>query len=181
VSSSTPAPEAAPPSAPSGRGGRLARRGGRGRGRRRRALVPFAIAALLTFVALSFLLARYLNTETQERGAVFALLQDQARGDARAMLGRLEGCAEDPRCAATTDDNARRLERPGEVKILAYDSATAYALGSARGPTRVAWTVIDRGLPVVQCVDVERRGSVLAGRAIRLHRLSAPIDRQGTC
>jgi hypothetical protein len=45
----------------------------------------------------------------------------------------------------------------------------------------VAWTVIDRGLPVVQCVEVQRTGTVLAGRAIRLRRLSAPIDRQGTC
>ncbi len=97
------------------------------------------------------------------------------------MLQRLDGCAPDPRCAATIRANARRLTRPGEVKILAYDSETAYALGSKRGPTRVAWTVIDRGLPVVQCVDVERAGTVLAGRAIRLRRLSPPIDRQGTC
>jgi hypothetical protein len=33
----------------------------------------------------------------------------------------------------------------------------------------------------VQCVDVQRAGTVLAGRAIRLRRLSPPIDRQGTC
>ena len=147
----------------------------------RRALIPLAVIGVLAFLAVSLLLARYLNTEGQERGAVFALLQAQARGDARAMLARLDGCAKEPRCAATTRSNARRLERPGEVKILAYDSKTAYALGSARGPTRVAWTVIDRGLPVVQCVDVQRAGTVLAGRAIRLRRLSPPIDRQGSC
>jgi hypothetical protein len=41
--------------------------------------------------------------------------------------------------------------------------------------------VIDNGLPVVQCVDGERTGTVLAGRAIRLRHLSPPIDRQGTC
>ena len=147
----------------------------------RRALIPLAVIGVLAFLAVSLLLARYLNTEGQERGAVFALLQAQARGDADAMLARLDGCKRDPRCAATTRSNARRLERPGEVKILAYDSKTAYALGAARGPTRVAWTVIDRGLPVVQCVDVQRTGTVLAGRAIRLRRLSPPIDRQGTC
>jgi hypothetical protein len=147
----------------------------------RRTLIPLVAAGVLLFAAVSFLLARYLNTEVQERGAVFALLQAQARGDAPAMLGRLDGCAADPPCAATTRRNAARLRRPGEVKILAYDSKTAYALGSERGPTRVAWTVIDRGLPVVQCVDVERAGTVLAGRAIRLRRLSPPIDRQGTC
>src|SRR3954451_23621953 len=97
------------------------------------------------------------------------------------MLDRLDGCTRDPSCARTTRENARRLKRRGEVKILAYDSKTAYALGSARGLTRVAWTVIDRGLPVVQCVDVDRAGTVLAGRAIRLRRLSPPIDRQGSC
>jgi hypothetical protein len=147
----------------------------------RRVVIPFVVVAALLFLAVSALLARYLNTESQERGAVFALLQAQARGDADAMLERLDGCAGDPRCVATTRRNARRLKRPGEVKILAYDSATSYALGAARGPTRVAWTVIDRGLPVVQCVEVQRRGTVLAGRAIVLRRLSAPIDRQGSC
>jgi hypothetical protein len=147
----------------------------------RRALIPLAAAGVLVFLAISLLLARYLNTESEERGAVFALLQAQARGDGNGMLKRLDGCATDPRCAETTRANAKRLQRPGEVKILAYDSATAYALGSKRGPTRVAWTVVDRGLPVVQCVDVERAGTVLTGRVIRLRRLSPPIDRQGSC
>jgi hypothetical protein len=147
----------------------------------RRTLIPLVAAGVLAFAAVSVLLARYLNTEGQERGAVFAVLQAQARGDAGAMIARIDGCTTDPRCAATARGNARRLRRPGDVKILAYDSKTAYALGAARGPTRVAWTVIDRGLPVVQCVDVERTGTVLAGRAIRLRRLSPPIDRQGVC
>jgi hypothetical protein len=97
------------------------------------------------------------------------------------MLARLDGCARDPACAVVERRNARRLRRPGDVKILAYDSKTAYALGAARGSTRVAWTIIDRGLPVVQCVDVERTGTALVGRAIRLRRLSPPINRQGVC
>ncbi len=139
------------------------------------------LLGVVVFLAVSFELARYLNTETQERNAVFDLLRDQARGDAAAMIDRLDGCAADPRCRATATRNAARLRRAGEVKILAYDSQTSYALGAKRGPTRVAWTVIDRGLPVVQCVDVQRTGTVLAGRAIRLRRLSPPIDRQGTC
>ena len=147
----------------------------------RRALISLVAVGVLAFLAISLLLARYLNTESEERGAVFALLQAQARGDAHGMLDRLDGCAEQPACAAAARGNAQRLKRPGEVKILAYDSETAYALGNKRGPTRVAWTVIDRGLPVVQCVDVERTGTVLAGRAIRLRRLGPPIDRQGSC
>ena len=147
----------------------------------RRVLIPLVLAGVALFLAASFELARFLNTESQERGAVFALLQAQARGDARGMIARIEGCATDPRCTATAIRNARGNRRAGEVKILAYDSKTAYALGDKQGPTRVAWTVIDNGLPVVQCVEVERTGTVLAGRAIRLRRLSPPIDRQGTC
>jgi hypothetical protein len=136
-------------------------------------------AGVLAFLAISFLLARYLTTENRERDAVYALLRDQARGDAAAMLARLHGC--DTRCRAAVNADARRLARPGTVKILSYDSSTAYALGSASGPTRVAWTIVDRQLPVVQCVEVQRVGSVLTGRAINLRRLSVPIDRQGTC
>jgi hypothetical protein len=147
----------------------------------RRTLIPLIALAVVAFLAISFELARYLNTETQERNAVYVLLKDQARGDARAMISRLYRCDADPTCTATATRNAARLRRAGKVKILAYDSKTSYALGTARGPTRVAWTVIDNGLPVVQCVDVERTGTVLAGRAIRLRRLSPPIDRQGTC
>jgi hypothetical protein len=145
----------------------------------RRRLVSFVALGAIVFLAISFLLARYLSTENRERDAVYALLRDQARGDARAMLERLDGC--DARFRANVEANARRLERAGEVKILAYSSSTSYSLGHAEGPTRVAWTIVNRQLPVVQCVQVERTGNVLAGATINLLRLSVPIDRQGTC
>jgi hypothetical protein len=145
----------------------------------RRRLVPLIAIGVVLFVAISLLLARYLTNENRERDAVYALLRDQARGDARAMLERLEAC--DARCRANVEADARRLERAGEVKILAYDSSTSYALGHAEGPTRVAWTIVNRQLPVVQCVEVERTGNVLTGTTISLRRLSVPIDRQGTC
>jgi hypothetical protein len=145
----------------------------------RRRLVTLIAFGAIVFVAISFLLARYLSTENRERDAVYALLRDQARGDAPAMLERLDGC--DARCRANVEANARRLKRAGEVKILAYSSSTSYALGHAEGPTRVAWTIVNRQLPVVQCVQVERTGNVLAGTTINLRRLSVPIDRQGTC
>jgi hypothetical protein len=145
----------------------------------RRRLVTLIAVGAIVFLAISFLLARYLSTENRERDAVYALLRDQARGDARAMLERLDGC--DARCRANVEANARRLKRAGEVKILAYSSSTSYSLGHAEGPTRVAWTIVNRQLPVVQCVQVERTGNVLAGATINLRRLSVPIDRQGTC
>jgi hypothetical protein len=144
----------------------------------RRAKLLIAVG-VVAFLAISFVLARYLTTENRERDAVYALLKDQARGDAPAMLARLDGC--DARCRAAVQSDARRLKRPGEVKILAYDSSTSYALGGASGPTRVAWTIINRQLPVVQCVEVRRGGNVLTGATISLRRLSVPIDRQGTC
>jgi hypothetical protein len=34
---------------------------------------------------------------------------------------------------------------------------------------------------VVQCVEVQRTGSVLTGRAINLRRLSVPIDSTASC
>jgi hypothetical protein len=146
---------------------------------RRPRVIAFIAVGVIVFVAISFLLARYLSTENRERDAVYALLRDQARGDARAMLDRLTAC--DARCRANVAYDARRLERAGDVKILAYTSSTSYALGHAEGPTRVAWTIVNRQLPVVQCVQVERTGNVLTGATINLRRLSVPIDRTGTC
>jgi hypothetical protein len=145
----------------------------------RRRKVLFAAVGVVVFLGISLLLARYLTTENTERDAVYALLRDQARGDARAMLARLDAC--DAPCRANVEADARKLARPGEVKILAYTSSTSYALGGAEGPTRVAWTIVNRQLPVVQCVQVQRTGNVLAGRGINLRRLSVPIDRQGSC
>jgi hypothetical protein len=145
----------------------------------RRRKVLLAAVGAIAFLGISLLLARYLSTENRERDAVYALLRDQARGDPAAMLARLDAC--DAQCRANVEADARRLARPGEVKILAYQSSTAYALGGAEGPTRVAWTIVNRQLPVVQCVEVQRTGSVLAARGINLRRLSAPIDRQGSC
>jgi hypothetical protein len=45
----------------------------------------------------------------------------------------------------------------------------------------VAWTIVNRQLPVVQCVEVQRTGSVLTGRAIDLRHLSVPITSTGSC
>jgi hypothetical protein len=145
---------------------------------RRRA--PLIALAVLVFLAISLELARYLSTESTERDEVHKLLTAEARGDGRQMLAQLHGCG-DAACRATVLRSARALKRRGAVKIVDYESGTSYALGAATGKTRVAWTSLEQGLVVVQCVTVRRSGSALAGRSVTLLRISAPIDRQGSC
>lgn len=144
---------------------------------RARTIVILAVAGV-TFVAVSALVARWLNADGVERRAVVALLEEQARGDAAAMLQRLE-CA-DERCRGQARANARRLRAPGEVEIARYDSDTSHALGSATGPTRVVWITPGR-LTTVQCVVVDRDGGLLSGPSVSLVSISAPIERESSC
>lgn len=136
--------------------------------------------AVLVFLAVSVLLARFLQTENVERDDVLAVLQAQAAGDARGMLARLDGCGSQAGCAATVRSNAARLRRGGSVKILSLSSRTAYSLTGSTGSTRVAWTVIGR-LPVVQCVRVRRSGNFFGGMSVRLLSIGAPIQNEADC
>jgi hypothetical protein len=131
-------------------------------------------------VVCAFVLARWLTTENGERGRVVDLLDAQARGDVDAMLGEIDGCAARPTCAAAVRANASALRSPGKVEIVAYDSATSYALGATSGPTRVVWRTPDR-LTTVQCVQVRRTGSVLSGLSVNVTALSEPIRRTASC
>lgn len=140
-----------------------------------------AAVVLVAFVAVAVALGRWLTVENAERDRVAELLEAQLAGDADAMLAELEpGCMQRPACVGTVRANAERLRGPGELEIVAYDSATGYALGSATGPTRVVWRAGDR-LTTVQCVGVRREGSIVAGTSVSLTGLSAPIDREGAC
>jgi hypothetical protein len=145
------------------------------RWRRRRLLIA---SGVLVFLAISFLLARWLALENVERDDIVTLLAAEARGDAKAMLAQLRGC--DRSCRANVISDARRLKRPGTVLILADQSQTAYSLTGAVGETRVAWKAASR-LPVVQCVKVERSGNVLSGLVIRLLAVSVPIPDTADC
>ena len=142
----------------------------------------FVIAtAAVVFLAVSFVVARWLTQDNRERGAVTDLLRAQARGDVPAMLGVLTGCASDERCRSLAERNARTLRRPGPVRILRYDSSTAHALGDERGPTRVAWSGADGADIVVQCIDVERRGLALVDSDVVLASIGTPIDGEASC
>ena len=136
----------------------------------------------MLFVIISGLLARFLSVENTERDADLALIQAQARGDARGMIDRIAGCRTSPACRRSVAANVAnpRLRRAGGVEILQLTSATAYSLTGSSGKTRLAWTVIGQ-LPVVQCVGVRRTGNPLSGISVTLTSLSAPIPNEADC
>jgi hypothetical protein len=139
-------------------------------------------AAVVAFLGVSALVARWLAADARERAAVVRLLEAQARGDAAAMAAELTGC--EARCRATAGALAERLDGPGEVEVVRYDSATARALGAETGPTRVVWQRGTGGadaLPTVQCVTVRRTGSALAGPQVDLVAIGPPIGREAGC
>jgi hypothetical protein len=142
--------------------------------------VTTIVLAVVLFVAISGLLARFLSAEGVERDDIFAVLKAQAAGNVQAMLDDQAGCRQRPRCVARTRSNAATLRRSGSVKILTLASPTAHTLTGATGQTRVAWTVIGQR-PVVQCVEVRRTGDFLRGIAVTLVSISEPIPNEADC
>jgi G:T/U-mismatch repair DNA glycosylase len=141
----------------------------------KRVLVAVAVVA---FLGVSVVVARWLSADTDERGQVVELLRAQSRGDVGGMLRWLH--CRDPACVAVVRDNARRLRGHGDVKIPLYQSGTAHALHARTKQTRVVWFTPGR-LTTVQCVLVRRTGNVFAGTSVSLLRLSAPIGRESSC
>jgi hypothetical protein len=144
-------------------------------GRVKRLLIAAGVIAVL---AISAIVARWINNDTVERGKVTELLRAQAKGDAAKML-TLVDCP-DQACERRLRANARTLQGRGDLKIALYQSQTAHALRSRTKPTRVVWFTPGR-LTTVQCVLVERKGNVFAGTSVSLLRLSAPIARESSC
>jgi hypothetical protein len=140
---------------------------------------PLIIVAVVAFLGISLVIARWLNNDTVERAKVTQLLEAQIQGDAGEMLRHLEDC-DDPGCVATVRRNAQRLRAEGELKIALYQSQTAHALGSRTRFTRVVWFTPER-LTTVQCVLVRRKGNVFAGTTVSLLRVTAPIGREASC
>ncbi len=143
----------------------------------RNSLIALGVVVFLVFSAF---LARYLSTDNAERDQDLSLVQAEASGNPASVIAQIHGCAASPSCVALERANAARLRRPGAVKILNLQSATANAPVTTTGETRIAWTVIGR-LPVVQCILVRRTGTALSGLSVTLLRLSAPIDNSTDC
>ena len=147
---------------------------------RRRPAVLIAVAfAVFVFLGISLLLARGLTGAGAERGAVLELLDEQAAGDADAVLARLPACRAEPACAQVTRARVRSLARPGRVEILNYQPSVRLALTRRTGTGRVTWRA-GIGLPVVQCVRVRRDGPLTGGGVVLL-ALSDPIGRESGC
>lgn len=146
--------------------------------RRRPALLALG---LLAFLVISVELARFLTAESAERSAVFALIQDAARGDATAVAARLEGC--DAACRRELETTVTRTRRPGEIEILRLDAGANFTLGERTARSRVAWAAEAGrgGEAVVQCVTVRRSWGPVAGASVTLLRLGAPIPPESGC
>ncbi len=145
---------------------------------RRRVIILFGV---LAFLVIAFEGARFLTAENVERSAVFALLEDQARGDTVAVTAALDGCTRE--CAERVARIVDEARRPGEVKILRFDAAGRFALGTSTGRSRVAWAAaLESGSEaVVQCVTVRRDWSLVSGASVTLLRLSAPLPPEKGC
>jgi len=135
-------------------------------------------AGVVIFLVISGLLARFLAVENVERQDVLALLQAEARGDPAAMLYQLHACSGP--CAAIVRSDAAKLRGAGQVKILAYQSATSHAVTGRTGQARVAWKLASR-LPDVQCVKVRRTGDPVSGITVTLLGISPPIPLTTDC
>jgi hypothetical protein len=103
----------------------------------------------------------------------------EATGNPRAVLAQLPACARDLACAAATRGRVGALRRGGPVQILQYVPSTELALITRVGTGRVAWRV-GQGLPIVQCVRVQRSGP-LSGAGVELLSISPPIQREASC
>jgi hypothetical protein len=148
--------------------------------RRRLRLLLLLVPAVVVFLAVSALVARFLATEGRERDRIYALLRLEARGDERGVLAALDGC--DAACARRTRAFLPRLAGNGEVKIARLDSQTSYTLGHAEGWTRVVWVRGVTSRPIVQCVRVRRERGPLTERSVSLLRVSPPLaDNEDSC
>jgi hypothetical protein len=141
--------------------------------------VLIAVAVVL-FLGISGLLARFFATENVERADILAVLRAEVVGDERGMLSQLSGCARRPKCVVAVKADAASLHRSGSVKLLSLTSSSDHSLTSATGPTRVAWTVIGH-LPTVQCVTVKRTGNFLSGISVALLSIGTPIESEADC
>jgi hypothetical protein len=146
----------------------------------RRRKIVLLVLGVVIFLVVSAVLARILTVDNAEQQAVTALLSDQARGDAAAMIRRIDGCAHSPACQAGVRYNAANLKRPGQVVIVQYLPSSGFSMSSTVGVARVAYTV-GSSRPIVQCVRIRRAGNPITGITFQLLVLSRRIYSDADC
>ena len=147
---------------------------------RRPAKITAIAFGIFVFLGVSALLAKALSGAGNERAEVLTVLEAQARGDADAVLERLDACRRQPVCVRLTRARVEKLKRPGQVEIVRYDPSVQVALTRQAGTARVVWRTTEERFPVVQCVKVRREGPLSGGRSDLL-ALTDPVGLQGSC
>jgi hypothetical protein len=147
---------------------------------RRPLLIGLILLGVVLFLAISAVLARVLSVPSAEQAAVTTLVQDEARGDARAMIAQIDGCSESAACTARATQDAAALTRHGIVEVLEFGQSAGFSLTSTVGTARVAWRA-GGSLPIVQCVKVRRAGNALSGLHIELLEVSRRIKTSADC
>ena len=120
---------------------------------------PLIIAvAVIAFLAVAFFVARWLNNDTDERGAVVdAAASAQAQGRRGRDAARRSNCP-DAACEALVRANAQRLSAPRRGEDRALPVADR-ARPAQRARSRRASSGSRPGqLTTVQCVLVRRKG-----------------------
>jgi hypothetical protein len=146
----------------------------------RRTFILGIAVAVVVFLVISALLARVFSANGAEQSAITTLIQDEARGDAGALLGDIVGCRTDPVCRQRVAENAAALKHPGSISILTLQPSTSFSIAGTVGTARVAWNV-GGSLPIVQCVRVRRTGNAISGLHVELVAVTPRIQSDGNC
>ena len=136
--------------------------------------------AILVFLAISALLARVLSANSAEQSAITALVRDEARGDAAAIMDAIVGCRAKPSCRRRAAEIAVAFRRSGELSIIQIQPSTSFSVAGTLGTARVAWNV-GGSLPIVQCVRVRRSGNAISGLRVDLLEISRRIESDSAC
>jgi hypothetical protein len=147
---------------------------------RRSQLLVLIAAAVVIFIAVSFVLARVFGANNSEQSAITGLVKAEAAGDQVGMMQRIKGCQQSSPCRARVAQDATALKHPGNVSIIQLQPSTSFSFGGITKTARVAWSV-GSSLPIVQCIKVHRGGNVVGGLTVELLQISRRIKTDAAC
>ena len=105
----------------------------------------------------------------------------EARGDADAVLGKTPACAAQPACAPPREAFVGQAQAARATsRSCSYHAVGPAAADARRSAPAASPGAPGKGLPVVQCVRVQRDGPLTGARVVLLS-ISAPIKRESDC